>query len=115
MDWKLFAVTFGAVFLAELGDKTQLALMAFAGDSRKPWVVFAASAIALVAAAATGVAAGTLLSRWISPASMRRGAAVLFVLIGAWMLFREFRAGKYEDPTVRLGRVWPGRPRETAP
>jgi uncharacterized membrane protein YfcA len=61
--------------------------MAFAGNSRKPWVVFAASAIALVAA-------GTLLSRWIRPASMRRGAAVLFVLIGAWMLFREFRAAE---------------------
>jgi putative Ca2+/H+ antiporter (TMEM165/GDT1 family) len=91
MDWKLFLATFGTVFLAELGDKTQLATMALAGDSRKPWIVFAASALALVAAAGLGAAAGGLIGRWIPEAWVRRGAAVLFVAVGVWLLVAEFR------------------------
>lgn len=91
MDWKLFLVTYGVVFLAEFGDKTQLATMAFAGDSKKPWLVFAASALALVTAAAVGAVAGGLISRWIPAAWVRRGAAMLFVLIGVWMLLSEWR------------------------
>lgn len=90
MDWKLFALTFGTVFVAELGDKTQLAALAFTSESRKPWIVFAAASLALVAATAAGVAAGALLSRWIDPAWMRRGSAVLFVGIGVWLLVAEF-------------------------
>lgn len=91
MDWKLFFMTFGAVFLAEIGDKTQLATLAFASDSRRPWVVFGASALALVMAAGIGAAAGGLLSHWISPAWTRRGAALLFIAIGAWLLVAEWR------------------------
>lgn len=91
MDWKLFLLTFGSVFLAEFGDKTQLATLAFAGDSRKPWVVFAASAFALVAAAAVGAAAGGLIARWVPAAWMRRGAAALFIVIGVWLLVAEWR------------------------
>jgi putative Ca2+/H+ antiporter (TMEM165/GDT1 family) len=93
MDWKLFLATFGTVFVAELGDKTQLATMALAGDSKKPWVVFAASALALVAAAGLGAAAGGLLGRWIPEAWVRRGAAVLFVAVGVWLLAAELRRG----------------------
>ena len=91
MDWKLFVMTFGAVFVAELGDKTQLAALAFTADSKKPLTVFAAASLALVLVTALGVAAGTLLSRWINPAWVRRGSAVLFLLIGAWLLLAEFR------------------------
>jgi len=91
MDWKLFAITFGTVFVAELGDKTQLAALAFTADSKKPWVIFAAASLALVVVTAIGVAAGSLLSRWINPAWVRRGSAVLFILIGAWLLLAEFR------------------------
>ena len=89
MDWKLFLATFGAVFLAELGDKTQLATMAIAGDSRKPWLVFAAASLALVAAAGLGAAAGGLLGRWVPEAWVRRGAALLFIGAGIWLLFRK--------------------------
>lgn len=91
MDWKLFAVTFGAVFIAELGDKTQLAALAFTADSKRPWTIFAAASLALVLATAIGVAAGTHLGRWINPAWVRRGSAVLFILIGAGLLVAEFR------------------------
>jgi len=91
MDWRLFALSFGAVFVAELGDKTQLAALAFTADSRRPWTIFAAASLALVLATAVGVAAGTLLWRWINPAWVRRGSAVLFILIGTWLLVAEFR------------------------
>ena len=90
MDWKLFALTFGTVFLAELGDKTQLAALAFTSDSRKPWTIFLAASLALVIVTAVGVAAGTLLGRWVNPAWLRRGSAVLFIAIGAWILVSEF-------------------------
>jgi len=91
MDWKLFAITFGAVFVAELGDKTQLAALAFTADSKKPWTIFTAASIALILATAIGVAAGTLLGRWINPAWVRRASAVLFILMGTWLLVAEFR------------------------
>ena len=93
MDWKLFLVTFGSVFLAEFGDKTQLATMAFAGESRKPWVVFAASSLALVTAAGIGAAVGGLISRWVHPSWVRRIAAGFFILIGAWLLIAEWKKG----------------------
>jgi putative Ca2+/H+ antiporter (TMEM165/GDT1 family) len=59
MDWKVFATVFGTVFLAELGDKTQLATMLFASKSTGGlWMVFSAAAAALVLTTAIGVAAG---------------------------------------------------------
>ena len=94
MDWKLFALTFGAVFVAELGDKTQLAALAFTSESKRPWTVFLAASIALVLVTAIGVAAGGLLSRVVSPAWLRRGSAVLFVAIGVWLLAAEFLGKK---------------------
>jgi putative Ca2+/H+ antiporter (TMEM165/GDT1 family) len=91
MDWRLFALTFGTVFVAELGDKTQLAALAFTADSKKPWTIFLAASLALVVVTAVGVAAGSLASRWINPAWVRRGSAALFIVIGAWLLVTEFR------------------------
>ena len=89
MDWKLFLATFGAVFLAELGDKTQLATMALAGDSKKPWVVFAAASLALISAAGLGAAAGGLLGKWVPETWVRRVAALLFIGAGVWLLLRK--------------------------
>ncbi|HXG62705.1 MAG TPA: TMEM165/GDT1 family protein [Planctomycetota bacterium] len=85
MDWKLFAVTFVSIFAAEIGDKTQLATMAFSAESKRPWLVFAAASLALVAAAGAGAALGGALPRWIPEAWIRRGAAALFVAVGIWM------------------------------
>ena len=91
MDWKLFAITFGTVFVAELGDKTQLAALAFTADSKKPWLIFVASSLALVVVTAIGVAAGAVATRWINPVWVRRGSAALFIVIGVWLLVAEFR------------------------
>jgi putative Ca2+/H+ antiporter (TMEM165/GDT1 family) len=86
MDWKLFASTFAAIFMAEMGDKTQLATLSLAagGSSRK--VVFAASALALVATTAIAVLGGEVVSRHLDPAWIRRAAGVIFILLGGWYL-----------------------------
>lgn len=87
MDQKLFWTVFGSVFLAEIGDKTQLATMVFAGEAPgKRWTVFAAAAIALVLAAAIGVFAGEYLARFVSPRTLTRIAGAAFLAIGVWTL-----------------------------
>lgn len=86
MDWRLFAATFLAVFLAEMGDKTQLATMSLAASGSR-WVVFAASALALVAASAVAVLAGEVVARYVSPLWIRRAAGALFVVLGIVFLF----------------------------
>ena len=83
MDLKLFAVTFFAILVAELGDKTQLATLSFAASNRHALVVvFAASALALVTTSAIGVLAGGALARVLDPRYLRVGAGVLFIVIG---------------------------------
>ncbi len=86
MDWKLLGSTFAAVFLAELGDKTQLATMALASGGRSRWAVFLGSALALVATSALAVLAGDVVARYVSPLWLRRGAGALFLVLGAWFL-----------------------------
>lgn len=85
MDWKLVGSTFLAIFLAEMGDKTQLATMGLAAGSSR-WSVFAGSALALVATSAVAVLAGEAVARLVSPLWLRRGAGVAFLLMGAWFL-----------------------------
>jgi len=88
---RTFLATFGAVFLAELGDKTQLATMALAASSDSPrgkWIVFFAAAAALVATSALGVLAGSVVSRFARPQTIERLAGGLFVVLGALMLWR---------------------------
>ncbi|HBO96415.1 MAG TPA: hypothetical protein DD667_24280 [Gammaproteobacteria bacterium] len=78
---------FISVFLAELGDKTQLATMLFAADKEvSKWTVFVASASALVVAAAIGVAAGSFVSQFISEKALSMIAGIGFILIGGWVL-----------------------------
>lgn len=86
MDWKLFLSTFGAVFLAELGDKTQLATLGFAAEGKSRLTVFAASAGALVLTSLIAVLAGGVVARYVSPRLLTRGAGVLFIALGVWTL-----------------------------
>ncbi len=89
MDWKLVITIFATVFIAELGDKTQLATLLFAADKEvgKLTVFFAASA-ALVVASAIGVLAGSLLSAYISERFLTYIAGIGFILIGVYTLYR---------------------------
>jgi len=89
MDLKLLASVFAAVFVAELGDKTQLATLLFAADREvSGWTVFAGASAALVTASAIGVLAGTLLSQYINPRYLHYLAGAGFVAIGIWTLAR---------------------------
>ncbi len=82
MDWKLFISTFGVIFLAELGDKTQLATLSLAAGGSSRWTVFAGSALALIATSALAVLLGEGLSRVVPPIWIRRGAGVMFIVLG---------------------------------
>jgi Ca2+/H+ antiporter, TMEM165/GDT1 family len=86
MDWKLLGSTFLAIFLAEIGDKTQLATLSLAAGGSSRWVVFAGSALALVATSAIAVVAGEALSRAIPPIWLRRAAGALFLVLGVIFL-----------------------------
>ena len=85
--WRTFFTVFTTVFVAEIGDKTQLATMLFAGEAKvSRWVIFAASASALTLAAALGVIVGAQLERLISPRTLKIVAGSGFVVIGIWTL-----------------------------
>lgn len=87
MDWKLFASTFAAIFIAEIGDKTQLATLSLAAGGSSRWVVFAGAALALAATSAIAVLAGEVLSRVVPPLYLQRAAGVLFLVLGILFLF----------------------------
>jgi len=89
VDYKVLATVFAAVFIAELGDKTQLATMLFAADKEvSKWTVFAGASLALVLASAIGVLAGSLLSEYVSEKLLHNVAGVGFILIGIWTLLK---------------------------
>ena len=89
MDWKVFATVFGTVFLAELGDKTQLATLLFASrNAGILWTIFIAASAALVLALAIGVAAGALVSQFVNPRYLSYAAGVGFIVIGAWTIYQ---------------------------
>ena len=89
MDLKLFTTVFTTVFIAELGDKTQLATLLFASEGHNPKLtVFAASASALVLTSAIGVLAGSLVAQYANPRALSWVAGLGFIGIGIWTLTR---------------------------
>jgi putative Ca2+/H+ antiporter (TMEM165/GDT1 family) len=88
----LLASSFATVFLAELGDKTQLAIVTISGTSNRPGAVFAGSATALVLASLVGAAAGGSLSSLIPTNLLQLAASVGFLLIGGQLIVRSLRA-----------------------
>lgn len=89
MDLRLLATVFSTVFLAELGDKTQLSTLLFASSTdHGKWTVFLGSSLALVAASALGVFAGALIGARVEPRLLARLAGVGFIVVGVWTLVR---------------------------
>lgn len=89
MPLKTFLIIFGSVFLAELGDKTQLATLLFASDKMiNKWLVFLAAASALVLTSAIGVLAGEIISRYVDKEKLVLIAGLGFIAIGIWTLMR---------------------------
>ena len=94
MDWKALLSTFGVLFLAELGDKTQLAVIAQTCRYRRPWAVFLGASAALVLVSGLGVVAGQLAS-WLIPGQWIRWiAAAGFLVMGAWLAWETWRTGR---------------------
>ncbi len=88
-QWKAFAVTFGTVFLAELGDKTQIATISLAAKGYPAASVFAAAAAALLLAALLGTGVGVAFSRFLDPDIIARVSGVLLVIVGLLIFFRK--------------------------
>ena len=86
MDWRVFLTTFGVIFLAEMGDKTQLAAMTMAAESKKPWAVFLGAALALASVSALGVLVGSVIGNYFPLIWIKRVAALAFIVIGILML-----------------------------
>ena len=86
MDWKLIASTFGVVFLAELGDKTQLAALTLTASSKRPLSVFVGTSAALVVVSFIGILIGAAAAEAIPIAVVRKLGAAAFILIGVAML-----------------------------
>jgi putative Ca2+/H+ antiporter (TMEM165/GDT1 family) len=88
MDLKVFATTFVTLFLAEMGDKTQLAAVNLSASTKQPLAVFLGGSAALAAVTGLGVLFGEGLVRAVPEVYIRRSAAALFVGIGVFMWFK---------------------------
>jgi putative Ca2+/H+ antiporter (TMEM165/GDT1 family) len=87
MDFKILATVFISVFVAELGDKTQLATMLFAADKNTgKLTVFLGASLALIVTSAIGVLAGSVISQYVSEKTLHYLAGVGFISIGIWTL-----------------------------
>lgn len=83
--FRAFLTVFTTVFIAEIGDKTQLATMLFASEAKvSKWVIFAGSALALTLAAGIGVLVGAQLEKFVSPKTLKVVAGIGFIAIGLW-------------------------------
>ena len=88
-----FITVFAVVFLAELGDKTQIAALLFAADAKHhPVFVFLAASLALIASTAVAVALGSAAERYLSAIPLKLIAGIGFVLIGLWSISEHFRS-----------------------
>lgn len=84
--WKIFGSTFITIFLAEIGDKTQLTTLLMTAKSHAPWVVFAGAGSALVLTSFLGVLLGQWLASRISPRTLEKAAGISLLLISALLI-----------------------------
>jgi Ca2+/H+ antiporter, TMEM165/GDT1 family len=88
MDWRLSLTVFTTIFIAEMGDKTQLAVLTMTASSAKPFSVFIGAAAALTLVTVLGVLLGGVVTQWIPETALKKAAALLFVGLGIWIWFR---------------------------
>jgi putative Ca2+/H+ antiporter (TMEM165/GDT1 family) len=87
MNWKVFWVTFGAIFLAEMGDKTQLVALTMTADTRMPLSVLAGACAALCVAILLTVTIGSTLSHLLPDGFLKKFAGTTFIVIGGLILW----------------------------
>jgi putative Ca2+/H+ antiporter (TMEM165/GDT1 family) len=102
MEWNILLTTFGLVFVAELGDKTQLAVLTQTCKYRCPWAVFLGASLALTAVTALGAAGGQLVGQLVPLSVLRWAAALAFVVMGV-LVGREAIRGKDADDGCLVG------------
>ena len=90
MNWKMFITAFATIFLAELGDKTQLAILLYSSRCSKPVIVFTASALALMMSSAIAVILGAGMAKIIPANIISRIAGGGFIVIGCLLLIGKF-------------------------
>lgn len=91
MEWKSALATFAIIFLAELGDKTQLMVMSLSARSKAPHMIFLGAAGALIASSLVAVMAGDSFLRHIPIRYLRLGTGLMFMMIGAMLVYRSVR------------------------
>lgn len=85
--WRVFFSTFGTIFLAEIGDKTQVTTLLMSAESHSPWTVFAGAGSALIATSLLGVLLGQWLSKRIKPTTLDRAAGITLLVITGWLVW----------------------------
>jgi putative Ca2+/H+ antiporter (TMEM165/GDT1 family) len=89
MDWKLLFTVFATIFVAEIGDKTQLATLLYAsGAEVSRLTVFLGASLALILTSALGVLVGTTLSHYVNPKYLAWVAGVGFIAVGIWTIVK---------------------------
>ena len=91
MIFNLLISSFITIFIAELGDKTQLATLTLSGNSTKPWAVFLGSASARILATLLGVLAGGSISIFIPEIYLKLIASITFLIIGSRLIYDSFK------------------------
>ena len=114
MSWQVFLATFWLVFLAELGDKTQLAVMLQSAVHGRATVFWAAS-IALVLSTLLGVFVGGVLSKLVSERVIHGVGGVLFLVFGAMMLYSVIKPGPDVAPVIQAVEKAPAESTKAAP
>ena len=87
----IFITTFTTIFIAELGDKTQIATLMLSAESGKPIIVFLGSSLALISSSVVGVLIGKWLSKKISPSKFALFAGVLMIIISVFLAYDTFK------------------------
>ncbi len=90
INWQVLFIAFSTLFIAEMGDKTQLAVFSLVADSKAPLSVFIGASLALALVTLIGVLFGGLVSKYIPTQYMKLGAGILFVGIGFYTLWESF-------------------------
>ncbi|MBD2077710.1 TMEM165/GDT1 family protein [Phormidium sp. FACHB-592] len=90
-QWKVFGTTFITIFLAELGDKTQVATLLMSAESHAPWIVFTGAAAALVTTSLLGVLVGQWLSSRVSPKTLDTAAGIMLAFLSLWLFLDVMR------------------------
>ncbi len=89
--WQVFGSTFVTIFLAELGDKTQVSTLLLSAEFHDPWVIFAGAGSALVATSLLGVLIGYWLAQHVSPRLLDKAAGLTLACLSAWLLWEVFQ------------------------